>query len=536
MLTNVFISFLQKYPQYIWINCMFMLLIPLNEVYLSRLYGKLFESIQSDNFDKSIFYSIVGLMAFLQVGFALWDYFNSSQSVRFQEYCKLLFVRKTFERYERKGEEPVIGDTMSKIQKTQQILSDWFGKMFGFFIPIILQLIVTIGYFFVVDRWLGATLLVTTFVFVTFMRNAPNTCNDNNSAMDRSLTTIHERISDILVNYVSVFKERTLGKELEEVEHMYTDYGALHKSTTACTVRNRLYLSTVIVVFLITFVTRSYRILRMNQIQYAVFYSTMMIMTNMLSNMVYMINLYRDMVFDHIHIQSSGILEDLPIPDRRKCEHTPRHDAFLEIHDVTYTYPGTAKPMLKKVNLSIMPKERIALTGDIGTGKSTLLKVVQRLLNPESGSVYLRRKCLFSYGIKELYLTIGFMPQNAQLFDRTVLENIQYESQSTSEEEIVRVMSEFGIDRHFPNGLNAAARGLSGGQKQLVWILRIYFKKCALIVLDEPTASLDKSSKDFFIGLMNTMLKDRTILVVTHDNYMAEACTRVVKMTDINHR
>ena len=534
MLINVFIDFLRKHPRFIWINSMFMLLIPLNEVYLSRLYGKLFDSIQSDNFDKSIFYSIVGLMAFLQIGFALWDYFNSSQSVRFQEFCKLLFVRKTFERYKRKGEEPVIGDTMSKIQKTQQILSDWFGKLFGFFIPIILQLVVTIGYFFVVDRWLGATLLITTFVFVAFMRNAPNTCNANNDRMDKSLTAIHERISDILVNYVSVYKERTLPRELGEVEDMYTEYGSLHKSTTSCTVRYRLALSTVIVVFLIAFVTRSYNILRMKKIQYAVFYSTMMIMTNMLSNMVYMINLYRDMVFDHIHINSSGILDELQMQAYGKCEHKPRHDTFLEIRDVTYTYPGASKPMLKDATLHIRAKDRVALVGEIGTGKSTLLKVVQRLLVPQKGSVYLRRKCLFEYTIKELYMTIGFMPQNSQLFDRSVLENIQYESRDTKREDIMRVMKQFDIDKHFPNGLDAPASGLSGGQKQLVWILRIYFKNCALIVLDEPTASLDVSSKDFFIGLMNTMLKDRTILVVTHDEYMAKACERVVNIQDIN--
>ena len=75
---------------------------------------------------------------------------------------------------------------------------------------------------------------------------------------------------------------------------------------------------------------------------------------------------------------------------------------------------------------------------------------------------------------------------------------------------------------------------LSGGQRQLVWFLRIYFKNPDLIILDEPTASLDKETKDLFVHLMKTLLADKTIMIITHDHYLLQFITRAVDISKIN--
>lgn len=535
MLKDIFYKFLRENPRYVWINIIFMSLVPINEIYLSRLYGRLFESIQEKQFSMKSFYPIIVTMALLQVGFALSDYMSSNQGVTFQEFCKLMFVEKVFENYERNGVEPKVAECMAKIQKTQQILSDWFGRLFGFFIPISLQLFLTVVYFLYIDITLGLTLLVTLVVFTLFMCNTQNTCDRNNKAMDKTLTTIHDRLADIITNYVSVFKEQRLPNELEEVHTMYEEYGQLHVATVRCSIKYRLILSGIIILFLSGFVFRCYTLLKNKALKYAVFYSLMMVMANMISNMVYMINLHRDMIFDYIHLRNSGMFDSgSPIEAVVECDLPPSPEYALEIRNLEYVYPNKIFPTLLNLNLSIAPKERVALTGNIGSGKSTLLKIIQRLVQPTKGSIYIRRKCLSEYTIEELYETIGFMPQNSQMFNRTVYDNIVYESPSISRKKVEETMARYDMMKNFPNGLDISASTLSGGQRQLVWFLRLYFKNPSLVILDEPTASLDKPTKDLLINLMQTMLHDKTILVVTHDPYLANNLERIIDISSIN--
>jgi ABC-type multidrug transport system fused ATPase/permease subunit len=537
MLKDIFLRFLRENPRYAWINLIFMMLVPINEIYLSRLYGRLFESIQYKQFSMNSFYPIVITMALLQLGFSLSDYMSSNQGVRFQEFCKLMFVERIFQNYKINGVEPNVTECMTKIHKTQQILSDWFGRLFGFFIPITLQLILTVTYFLYIDVTLGVLLLITLFVFGIFMSNTQNTCDGNNKAMDSSLTKIHDRLADIVTNYVSVFKEQRLDNELDQVKEMYTEYGNLHVTTVRCSIKYRLILSGIIIMFLTGFVYRCYSLLKNKLLKYAVFYSLMMVMSNMISNMVYMINLHRDMIFDYIHLRNSGMLEnfeDVQFSDQYNCKEVHSEQYMLEVKNLDYVYPNKIFPTLLNLNLSIKPKERVALVGDIGSGKSTFMKLIQRLMNPTNGSIFIRRKCLSTYTVEELYKVIGFMPQNSQIFNRTVYENIIYESPNISRTRVEDTMKRYDIMKNFPNGLDISATTLSGGQRQLVWFLRIYFKNPSLVILDEPTASLDKSTKDLLINLMETMLSEKTILVVTHDAYLAKHMERVVDISTIN--
>ena len=110
-----------------------------------------------------------------------------------------------------------------------------------------------------------------------------------------------------------------------------------------------------------------------------------------------------------------------------------------------------------------------------------------------------------------------------------------YDNVELTEQEIMYTIKKYNLMKHFKNGLNIGTDSLSGGQRQLVWFLRIYFKNPELIILDEPTASLDKETKDLFVYLMNTMLKDKTIVIITHDQYLLKFVTRAedIKLLEI---
>lgn len=510
-----------------------MLLVPINEVFLSRLYGKLFDSIQKNTFTMNHFYVILGTMVFLQIGFAYSDYFNSKQMTEFQQYCKTKFVSLVFEKFENNKVEPNPGDALSKILRTQHILADWYSKVFSYLVPISLQLIITVVYLTSIDLPLGVYLFVLLCIFACFLMNSTNLCNKNNVLLDEQSSKIHDGIGDLLTNYLSVYKEQSLNLELNILNKDFKTYKQFHNETILCTIKYRLMLSTIIIIFITLFVKRCYKLLKNNQIKNAIFYSVFMILANLISNMVYMIDMHRDMIFDWGLIKNSGFdkIEEMSIVKYDCKKHQLDNSAVLEIKDLYYKFPSKKHYTLSNINLKVMPKERLAVTGHIGSGKSTLMKLILKLLYPEKGTIVINQKCIYDMGVKDYFKMVGFMPQNCLLFKRSIIENIMYDNVALTEKDIIDVIKKYHLMKHFKNGLNVGTESLSGGQRQLVWFLRIYFKNPEIILLDEPTASLDKETKDLFVHLMQTMLKDKTIIIITHDPYLLQFVTRAV---DIN--
>ena len=536
MLYDTFSGFIKLHPKYFLINCILMLLVPINEVFLSRLYGRLFDSIQKNTFTMNHFYVILGTMVFLQVGFASSDYFNSKQMTEFQQYCKTKFVQLVFDKFHNNKIEPNPSDALSKILRTQHILADWYSKIFSYVVPITLQLVITVVYLTSIDIHLGSYLFVLLSIFGYFLYNSNNLCNKNNVLLDKQSTKIHDGISDVLTNYLSVYKEQRLDDELNILKRDFKQYKTYHNETILCSIKYRLMLSSIIIVFLTLFVKRCYKLLKSKQVQNAVFYSVFMILANLISNMVYMIDMHRDMIFDWGLIKNSGFdnVDRMEVVKYDCKKDELDENAVLEIKNLYFKFESKKHYTLSNINLKIMPKERLAVTGHIGSGKSTLMKIILRLLYPDKGTVTLNRRCIYDMGVKEYFKMVGFMPQNCLLFKRSILENIKYDNVSVTEKDIMDVIKKYNLSKHFKNGLDVGTESLSGGQRQLVWFLRIYFKNPSVILLDEPTASLDKETKDLFVHLMDTMLKDKTIIIITHDQYLLKFVSRAVDINLLN--
>ena len=185
--------------------------------------------------------------------------------------------------------------------------------------------------------------------------------------------------------------------------------------------------------------------------------------------------------------------------------------------------------ILSDFSLVVRYKERIIVTGPIGSGKSTLIKLLLRLAYPEKGSMMLDDRCIYDYNVKSYFNKVGFMPQNCLLFNRSIIDNILYDNKDVNETDVLRTMREYDMTHRLPNIRNDAS-DLSGGQRQLVWFLRIYFKNPDLIILDEPTASLDDETKGVFLKMIDSMLKNKTLIIITHDKSVYDFGTRVVYM------
>lgn len=194
-----------------------------------------------------------------------------------------------------------------------------------------------------------------------------------------------------------------------------------------------------------------------------------------------------------------------------------------------YTKDGSEHIALKNINLVIKQNENIALTGHIGSGKSTLIKNLLKLTVPTKGTVTIGGVDINSISKDVLYSNIFYIPQKPKLLNRTLYENITYGLNEKDKKEtlnkINNIMEFMKLDQitrttfqeKMDQLVGIEGSKLSGGQRQIVWIIRAMLRNPSIIIMDEPTSSLDKKNTQKIYSIIEEVGTRKTIIVISHD-------------------
>lgn len=207
----------------------------------------------------------------------------------------------------------------------------------------------------------------------------------------------------------------------------------------------------------------------------------------------------------------------------------------IRLEKTVFAY-GDGKPCLEVPALSIQPTERIAILGSIGSGKSTLIKILSGLFQPKAGSVFLDGVDMTHLAPEFVREHIGYLPQDVRLFQGSLRDNLTLGLASPSDSQILRVAAMTGLDQviqSHPKGLeleiSEGGKGLSGGQRQLVGLSRMLLLQPRIMLLDEPTASMDGQSENRIIQhLFKELAPDSVLVVVTHKPALLAYVNRVI--------
>ena len=218
------------------------------------------------------------------------------------------------------------------------------------------------------------------------------------------------------------------------------------------------------------------------------------------------------------------IIDDIPkIKEKDSAKTMIVNDGSINFDNVKFNYVESQKGNLKSVNLKIPGKKMTALVGHSGAGKSTILNLIPRFYNADSGDIRIDEQSIYDSTIHSLRENISLVSQDTTLFDDTIRNNIAYAYSDAKEEEILEA-AKYSFAQEFieklPNkydtliGENGIR--LSGGEKQRLSIARAILKKSPIILLDEATSSLDAETEDKIQKAINFLTKGRTTVVIAH--------------------
>jgi len=224
------------------------------------------------------------------------------------------------------------------------------------------------------------------------------------------------------------------------------------------------------------------------------------------------------------------------IADRADCQTLEISQGRIQFDNVTFFHNGKTLPAIKELSLSIAPQQLIGITGAIGSGKSTIVNLLLRLYQHQSGKIILDERDISDYSMESLRGQVAFVPQDSFLFSDTIRENISFgrpDLKNTSEiERAARIAAVHEEILSFPNGYETMVgeRGvtLSGGQKQRVALARALLLNRPIMILDDAMSAVDADTERRILNQLSAEFSKRTAIVISHRIFAIQDADRII--------
>lgn len=547
MIKELYYNFFMENWQLYVLYLLTLLSLPLQKVAIPHYYGEIISSLKDKKLDRSkhFFGILLGLWVFIQVLSIGISYVDNYIWPKFHAYVRQYFFDVIIDRYNQNFQELKLGEILTKLIKLPWILDDISTQVQRFVLTNSIVTISSFIYLFTHHYSLGLIYLICVVLILLLSRGYFNTCNLNVKKVETLYDTCHEEIEDTLENLLSIYTSQKDKAEKDRVRMINDKTLKQQIHTGMCNRRFKIYFSIINIILFVSLNYVAYTLYLNKKIKVASLVSIFILNYTILGSLMMMYQDAKEFMSIKSHLELiQAFFDGLPEIDKKKKTGKLGNPDEVDVRlvDVLYYHSGNEdKPIYKDLNLRLYPKQRIVIMGSIGSGKSTFAKIITRLQRHQGGNVFINGISIDNIDIDELRKAIVYIPQHPKLFNRTLWENLSYGLPTEGPNKITQEavftflhqMELYELEEVFRERINKEVgkqgSNLSGGQRQMVWLVRAVLRNSPVIILDEPTSSLDPVSKKQIKKMIDILGKNRTLILITHDEDLVVGMDRLIR-------
>lgn len=482
------------------------------------------------------FYSIIFIWGVAQCLSILDDYMRSDLNPKFDEHISNTILNALILKNKENYEELDQGLIVSKLLTIPKIIKQISRDILQILLPKGLVIILISSYFFYLNFNIGIVCVLLIIIYLRNYKDNETACNDTILNYNSNYEDLTKLIGDKIQNLPSIY---SLGKELDEIKIIKDRNSVYYKNYSDVLKCSLIFKARGYIINILFFVVLNFVNLYLfkNQKIDAKDFSTVFIIS------IYLIQYLGDLsVFLPDLLYNFGLLdgnnEFLKVLDIKTDSNKPDFvikTGSVEFKNVSFSYNGKTD-VLENINISIKGGETIGILGNSGSGKSTIIKLLMRYYSIIKGEIFVDGQDISKVNLLSYRKMFSYVSQNTKLFNTSIYDNIRYGTNITNDN-IDEAIKRFGILNIFENiqyNLNTSSglggEKLSGGQKQVILVLRAFFNNKPIVILDEPISAIDSSNKVQVINLIKNAMKDRTVIIITHDESILSIVNRTYQI------
>ena len=547
-LLQIFKSFVSENKLLVSGYALIFLAYPLEEVVFPEYYGRIIETLTKSNTKtfwnkiKGYFILLIILIIVMQTMFIALDNLDSYVLPKLLSHYRETLVKDVMHAFEEEYHELEIGEIISKIIKLPNTIQDLYHQFRNYILPGILVSIIAVLYFTYVNYKLGIVTIIILAIFYIVIISLAKVCTRYSKKRDKKHNALHEEIDDSLNNLLSVYSSNNVNNEINRIKKYQEDHDKEYTTSTKCSVYFKIIFSIMYVLIFIIINGFPIYLAYNREIQLGRLISIIFINTYLIVNIQDFAGEIRNLMFNlGILSESQSFLNNLFKMSKNSIKYKKQNQINIDKGDILisnlyFRYPEKKEYLFSNFNLHIPSNEKIIVMGEIGSGKSTLIKLLLKLFNYNKGSILIDGFEINKYSAKIIRNYVGYVSQNTKLFNRTIYENIIYGSNNKlTKNELNQFINHIGINKLFknlPHGINTLVgkngEKISGGQRQAVMLLRMIISDKKILLLDEPTSALDEDNKEYVFKVLKEATKNKTSIIISHDKEILKIGTRFV--------
>lgn len=544
-LHQMFGDFAKKYQ---WTLTLYFFLLcvayPIEQILFPEIYGRTVNVLTTPSrqtlFQRTWMYLVVAtaLLVVAQLLFTWIDYIDAYIQPALQSHFREQIVADILHTFQQKYKTLEIGNIVSKVAKLPIVIRQLYHQIRTYMLPAVLISVFACIYFTYLNTRLGVMLLVVMCSFYVFFVWKSLKCVPSSQQRDVLCDRLNEDIDDVLSNLLSVYASTTIATEQQRLGAKQHTHDEQYTVSSLCGVNFKVWYSVFYVGIFIVINGYAFYLTHSKQLQLGQLVSVVFVTLYLINNVGNFAGEIKDFTYGiGVLAEMQRYINELfsfghtnkPTTDTRAVS-LPFHvdQGSVTFHNVSYTYSNATTKALDNVSFHVPGGTSVALVGKIGSGKSTVTKLLLKLHEPDSGTISIDGQPLHTVPPDVAREHIGYVAQTPTLFNRSIYENIVYGNKKPiSKKEVWLFIQQSGVEPLFetvPNGLDTVVgkRGehLSGGQRQTIVLLRLALAHShkKVFLLDEPTSALDYESKHYVLKLLKRLMLNHTCLVVTHDD------------------